>query len=105
MPASAQAWKKHFLDMAAGKLNSSQFYSLGQGDQQGGSSGPKIELVTPTQQAVEMAKSEQKQHEGQQKQIKRSVKRRHHHLAADNHRDNKKKKTTVKRKEQRSKHV
>ncbi len=72
-------WKKHFLDMASGKLHNSSFYRLGRANQYGGSTGPTIELVTPTQQAIEMAKSEQKQQESKSGKVKKHVKRESPH--------------------------
>lgn len=50
--SSLDTWKKHFLDMAAGKLHQSGFYRLGRNSQYGGSTEPVIELLTPTQQAI-----------------------------------------------------
>ncbi len=73
------AWKKHFLDMASGKLRNASFYRLGRTSQYGGSTGPTIELVTPTQQAIEMAKSEQKQQESKSGKVKNHVKRKSPH--------------------------
>lgn len=54
-------WKKHFMDMAHDKLpHRNKFYVIGSRRQHGGSEDPVIQLVTPTQQAVEMAKSDMK---------------------------------------------
>jgi hypothetical protein len=56
---NSDAWRKHFLDMASGKFRNRSFYQLG--TQRGGSDENPIQLVTPMQQAIEMAKSQEKQ--------------------------------------------
>jgi hypothetical protein len=56
---NAEAWKKHFVDMAEGKFRAKSFYQLS--TQRGGSDVSPIQLVTPTQQAIEMAHSQAKQ--------------------------------------------
>lgn len=78
---NADAWKKHFLSMAEGKFRDRPFYSLA--NQRGGSEESKIQVVTPTQQAVEMAKS----------QIKRAAPKRKRQT-----KPNKKKKTKKRKK-------
>ncbi len=55
---NAEAWKKHFVDMATGKLRQKTFYQLG--TQRGGGDEAVIQLVTPTQQGIEMARSQEK---------------------------------------------
>jgi hypothetical protein len=67
---NADAWKKHFVDMAEGKLRDMAFYQLS--TQRGGSDVSPIQLVTPTQQAIEMAHSQTKQ---RRKATKRKIKR------------------------------
>ena len=53
-------WKEHFSSMAHSRLPKGRnFYLLNENKQHG--SGPVIKLVTPAQQAVEIAKSEVKQ--------------------------------------------
>lgn len=54
---NSQAWKRHFVDMARGKFRDKPFYQLE--TQHGG--GSPIQMVTPTQQAIEMARSQEKQ--------------------------------------------
>ncbi len=55
---NSDAWKKHFVDMASGKFRDRSFYQLG--SQRGGSdTNPPIQLISPTQQAVEMAHSQE----------------------------------------------
>ncbi len=56
---NVEAWKKHFVSMSDGKMSEQPFYSLT--NQKGGNQEAKIELVTPTQQAVEMAMSKGKE--------------------------------------------
>ncbi len=66
---NADAWKKHFVDMASGKFRTKSFYRLGV--QRGGSDENPIRLVTPTQQAIEMARSEEKRTKLKRTPIKR----------------------------------
>lgn len=57
------AWKKHFVEMAEGKLPvpPDGLWRVNKWKQRGGDGdGADVRLVTPTQQAVEMAQSEMK---------------------------------------------
>ena len=83
---NAEAWKKHFVDMADGKFREKTFYQLG--TQRGAGDVSPIQLVTPTQQAIEMAHAQEKQQRPKRprrkvktktkhrKQYKRKIKRR-----------------------------
>lgn len=56
---SQEKWKRHFSSMTHNhQQNTKRFYTLNKSRQLGGNSAPVIRLITPTQQAVEMAKSE-----------------------------------------------
>ena len=51
-------WKNHFLDMAStSHAKSKKMYTVGK---QFGGSQPSVQLVTPTEQAVQMAKADLK---------------------------------------------
>ena len=98
MASSGEAWKRHFLDMAAGRVRPAQFYSLRPSGQTGGNGGTTVELVTPTQQAVEIAKSDERQKGSVRKKRARATKRQ---FCSSNQRRNtpfKKKKTPARKK-------
>ena len=56
----ASKWKNHFLNQARSKTSKKQSFYVVQHEQKGGATGPgpKIELVTPTKQALDQAESE-----------------------------------------------
>ena len=71
-------WKKHFLDMVEGKKsNIKNVYLLknNKSKQVGGGADPTIKLVTPTQQAVERAKSDLKRSIDDEKMAPTAIKR------------------------------
>lgn len=68
---NSQAWKRHFVDMARGKFRDKPFYQLE--TQHGG--GSPIQMVTPTQQAIEMARSQEKQQRIKLKRIQKKKKK------------------------------
>ena len=49
-------WKRHFVNMAENGTSSKKFYALS--SQKGAGVSNELKLVTPTEQAVEQAKSE-----------------------------------------------
>ncbi len=62
-----EAWKRHFVNMTKGKTQpDKRGYYLVDSIQRGGNkpAEPSIKFVTPTAQAVELAKSELRQQEG-----------------------------------------
>ena len=54
-----ESWKKHFQNMSEGKLSKKGKLFL-VGEQTGNGDKPVVELITPTQVAVEMARSKLK---------------------------------------------
>ena len=71
-------WKKHFLDMVEGKKSNIKNVYLQKNNkskQVGGSADPSIKLVTPTQQTVERAKSDQKRFIDEEKMVPTAIKR------------------------------
>ena len=71
-------WKNHFMDMASSSHGKTRkIYTVGK---QSGGSGPSVQLVTPTEQAVQMAKADLKRKHSpikrrKPKQRKQSVKK------------------------------
>lgn len=69
-------WKKHFTEMAEGKIGYSQkIYTMGDKVQSGGGDEARIQMVVPTQQIVDCAKSELKRL-NEEPQSNSSLKRR-----------------------------
>ncbi len=81
---NAEAWKRHFVAMAGGKFRDKPFYRVGA--QQGSGDDAPIQLVTPTQQAVEMARAQEKdrsepatKQRKRKKTIKKAVRKKSRH--------------------------
>ena len=73
-----EKWKKHFLDMVEGKkskVKNVYLLNSSKSKQVGGSADPPIKMVTPTQQAVERAKSDLKRSIEEEKMPATAIKR------------------------------
>ena len=70
---NAEAWKRHFIAMAEGKMdNGGHFYKLAQNHQTSTPTAQSIKVVAPSAQVVEQAKEELNREERQSRELKRS---------------------------------
>lgn len=94
LTSNLDTWKKHFVAMANGKVQNSKFYRIAPEQYGQGNDSPTVELVTPTQQVVEMARSEQKE---RNRGIKRRRRRRRPHSTARQQKGKKRQKKTARK--------